>query len=181
MSLYSHSVALWLYSVNCMHWHNRVYHHIHYSSHYGCIVSTVCTGTTEYIITSISATLWLYSVNCMHWHNRVYHHIHYSSHYGCIVSTVCTGTSNGCDDISSHPYLSHYGCIVSTVCTGIIHITSILRRSMDVMCQLYALAQQSISSHPLLVAIHYGCIVSTVCTGTIEYIITSITRHTMAV
>ena len=86
-------VALWLYSVNCMHWHNRVYHHIHYSSHYGCIVSTVCTGTTEYIIhpllvysvTVCTGTLshpllvalWLYSVNSMHWHNRVYHHIHY--------------------------------------------------------------------------------------------------------
>ena len=135
-------------------------------------MSTVCTGTIEYIITSITVALWLYSVNCMHcaqqsisshpllvalwlysvncmhWHNRVYHHIHYSSHYGCIVSTVCTGTMS----ISSHPLQSHYGCIVSTVCT--------------VHNRVY---------HHIHYLSHYGCIVSTVCTGTTEYIITSIT------
>ena len=85
-------VALWLYSVNCMHWHNRVYHHIHYLSHYGCIVSTVCTGTTEYIITSISVALWLYSVNCMHWHTEyIYSH---------------SATSNGCEIYSIVPVYS---------------------------------------------------------------------------
>ena len=101
-----------------MHWHHRVFLHIHYLSHYACIVSTaihiLLCHRSEAIRTCSHNLHTLY-------HHSFFRHIHYSSHYAwvefIIVQSGARLTSSAAFDVLDELQSTSFGWIRTVVCS----------------------------------------------------------------
>ena len=106
-------------SRSCMHRHYRVFHHIHYLSHYACIVSTaihILLCHPSEAIGTCSVPQFTRTAP-----PQFFRHIHYSSHYAWVDFTIVQNgaplTSSAAFDVLDELQSTRFGWIRTVVCS----------------------------------------------------------------
>ena len=102
-----------------MHWHHRVFHYIHYSSQYACIVSTAIRILLCHPSEAIG-TCPVPQFTPLH-HHSFFRHIHDSSHYARVDFTIVQNgaplTSSAAFDALDELQPARFGWIRTVVCS----------------------------------------------------------------